>query len=111
MMDWSPFARVGRLARAAADQLGLKLIRYGLEPDLDEPPEPTRASFVFAVDEDAIVRTDVDRAEIDELEAMMDATAAAERAARAGPDPDTLRDLTRRLRDPGQGILGDDDEP
>lgn len=101
-----PLAQLGRRARDAGKKLGLDLHRFAAAPDLDG--DAHKAQLVYIVDPERVGQSETDRADEAELDAILEATAAAERERRAIEAQKNMTELEQRLRDPKRGILDDE---
>lgn len=99
-----PLTNVAKAARAVGEPLGFVLRMFLAEPNLDGGPH--RARIVYNVDADKIGEGTVDDTSAS-LEAMWEATAAAEEEAQRAKARASLTSLEETLRDPKKGILDD----
>lgn len=100
-----PIVKLAKAAKAVGEPLGFNLRPGGFlaEPSLDNSPH--RARLVFDIDTDKV---GVDQPESDPaLEALWEATEAAEAQRRADEARESMTALEQTLRDPKKGILDD----
>lgn len=97
-----PFVRLGQRVKEELAKVGLRLLGYSIDPDLEGGPLRTRLAVV--ADDTASSDPDLDAA----LAGMLQATALEDQERRAQEARDQLAGLGDVIKDSRKGVLGEE---
>lgn len=103
--ELKPVINLGRRLREAADTEGLEMIRFMVQPALDDG-ETHSVSAVFVLGETLAIEEPVDNPE---FEALIESQLKADEEQQTAEARKRLEEMNKRLSDPSKGLGLDDD--